>query len=168
MFPISWSTIFRKKDGSLVNMEDALSGGGGGYTLPTASAETKGGVKIGTGLTMDGEVLSVTGGGGGGSLYMHCLDMCKSMTQHFLLTLFTTSSTPFTPESLFDLIYNSSIENGPKIGVFGQFSNTQTDNYNSIHAFMNASAKTFSLNKAGGSAWCTLAEMTMVDTVISL
>ena len=33
-------------------------GGGGGYTLPTASADTKGGVKIGNGLTMTGEVLS--------------------------------------------------------------------------------------------------------------
>lgn len=29
------------------------------YTLPTASADTKGGVKIGTGFTMSGEVLSV-------------------------------------------------------------------------------------------------------------
>lgn len=31
---------------------------GGSYTLPTASGITKGGVKIGTGLTMNGEVLS--------------------------------------------------------------------------------------------------------------
>lgn len=30
MFPISWNNLFRKKDGSLVNMEDAMSGGGGG------------------------------------------------------------------------------------------------------------------------------------------
>lgn len=33
------------------------------YTLPTASADTKGGVKIGSGLQMNGDVLSVTGGG---------------------------------------------------------------------------------------------------------
>lgn len=33
------------------------------YSLPTASATVKGGIKVGTGLTMDGEVLSVTGGG---------------------------------------------------------------------------------------------------------
>ena len=31
------------------------------YTLPTASAETKGGVKVGSGLSMDGETLSATG-----------------------------------------------------------------------------------------------------------
>lgn len=40
------------------------SGGGGSYTLPTASASTKGGVKIGSGLSMDGDVLSATGGAG--------------------------------------------------------------------------------------------------------
>ena len=33
------------------------------YTLPTASADTKGGVKIGSGLQMNGDVLSATGGG---------------------------------------------------------------------------------------------------------
>lgn len=40
---------------------------GGSYTLPTASATVKGGVRIGSGLQMNGEVLSATGGGGGGS-----------------------------------------------------------------------------------------------------
>ena len=54
MFPIPWNFPFRKRDGSLGKIED-LSGS---YTLPTASAETKGGVKIGSGLTMTGEVLS--------------------------------------------------------------------------------------------------------------
>lgn len=43
-------------------------GGGGGYVLPIASASTLGGVKVGTGLSIDGSgVLSATGGGGGGS-----------------------------------------------------------------------------------------------------
>ena len=41
--------------------------GGGEYVLPTASATVKGGVKIGSGLQMTGEVLSAIGGGGGGS-----------------------------------------------------------------------------------------------------
>lgn len=60
MFPIPWNKAYRKKDGSLVNIDDAMSGGGGGggYTLPTASSSTKGGVKIGNRLTMNGEVLS--------------------------------------------------------------------------------------------------------------
>ena len=59
MFPIPWNKLFRKKDGSIVTIDDAISsGGGGGYTLPTASSETKGGVKIGSGLSMNGEILN--------------------------------------------------------------------------------------------------------------
>jgi len=43
-------------------------GGGGSYTLPIASANTLGGVKVGTGLSIDPQtgVLSSSGGGGGG------------------------------------------------------------------------------------------------------
>ena len=38
------------------------------YVLPTASASTLGGIKVGTGLSIDGSgVLSASGGGGGGS-----------------------------------------------------------------------------------------------------
>ena len=59
MFPIPWNFPFKKKDGSTTTIDDAISAGGGGsYTLPTASAETKGGIKIGSGLSMSGEVLN--------------------------------------------------------------------------------------------------------------
>lgn len=47
-------------------LEENGGGGGGSYTLPTASPTVKGGVKIGSGLQMDGEVLSVVGGATGG------------------------------------------------------------------------------------------------------
>lgn len=58
MFPIPWNKLFRKKDGSIVTIDEAISsGGGGGYILPTASADTKGGVKVGPGMRMTGEVL---------------------------------------------------------------------------------------------------------------
>lgn len=62
MFPINWNFSFRKSDGSMSTIGEEISegGGGGGYTLPTASTTTKGGVKIGVGLTMDGEVLKNT------------------------------------------------------------------------------------------------------------
>lgn len=62
MFPIPFNFPFRKKDGSMTTIGDEISsgGGGGGYTLPTASASTKGGIKIGAGLSMDGEVLNNT------------------------------------------------------------------------------------------------------------
>lgn len=60
MFPIPFNFPFRKKDGSITTMDDAISSGGGSYTLPTASASVKGGVKIGDGLGMSGEVLKVS------------------------------------------------------------------------------------------------------------
>lgn len=47
------------EDGATV---EGLSGGGGsGYILPTASASTLGGVKVGEGLTITDGVLSTTG-----------------------------------------------------------------------------------------------------------
>lgn len=60
MFPIPFNFPFIKKNGERTTIGDAINAGGGGsqYTLPTASANTKGGVKIGSGLTMTGEVLS--------------------------------------------------------------------------------------------------------------
>lgn len=60
MFPIPFNFPFRKKDGSITTMDDAISSGGGSYELPTASPTTKGGVKVGAGLTMDGETLKNT------------------------------------------------------------------------------------------------------------
>ena len=43
------------------------SGGGGSYTLPTASETTKGGIKVGNNLYMDGEFLNAISGGGSSS-----------------------------------------------------------------------------------------------------
>ena len=43
------------------------STGGGGYELPTASAGTLGGIKIGSGLSIDGGGVVTASGGGGGS-----------------------------------------------------------------------------------------------------
>lgn len=62
MFPLRWNFPFRKKDGSITTIDAAINsgGGGGGYTLPTASADTKGGIKVGAGLTMEDEVLKNT------------------------------------------------------------------------------------------------------------
>lgn len=58
MFPIPFNFPFIKSNGQRTTIGAAISEGGGSYTLPTASDSTKGGVKIGSGLTMTGEVLS--------------------------------------------------------------------------------------------------------------
>ena len=63
MFPLPWNFPFRKKDGTITDINDAIEGGGSQYELPTASASVKGGVKIGDGLTMEGDTLSADGGG---------------------------------------------------------------------------------------------------------
>lgn len=66
MFPIPWNKAYRNKDGSLSTIDDAIGGGGGGYTLPAATASRLGGVKIGSGVTVQPDgTISVSGGGGG-------------------------------------------------------------------------------------------------------
>lgn len=52
------NTKFLRGDGTW----QVVSGGGSAYELPTASATIKGGIKVGDGLTMTGEVLSVDQG----------------------------------------------------------------------------------------------------------
>ena len=51
---------------TLTNGKYVLGSGGGSYTLPIASGSTLGGVKVGSGLSIDGSgVLSASGGGSG-------------------------------------------------------------------------------------------------------
>lgn len=60
MFPIPWNKAFRKKDGTLVNMEDATGGGSGG-NLPEHTVEDAGKV---LGVTNDGSLAWVEVSGG--------------------------------------------------------------------------------------------------------
>lgn len=56
--------------GEYESLAEAIEAAGGSYTLPTASASTLGGVKVGSGLSIDANgVLSASGGGGGGGSY---------------------------------------------------------------------------------------------------
>lgn len=63
MFPIPWNKAFRKKDGTVVNIADAMSGGGGGSDLPPHSSSDAGKV-----LTVgdDGSLEWDEAGAGGG------------------------------------------------------------------------------------------------------
>lgn len=74
MFPISWNKEYRKKDGTLVKISDAMSGGGGGGSdLPPHSASDAGKV-----LTVDenGNLEWDTRGSGGGDTFLS-LDFTK-------------------------------------------------------------------------------------------
>ena len=66
------------------------------YTLPTASADTKGGIKVGAGLVMNGEVLSATGGGTADSV-----DWSNVQNK-------PTSLTDFTNDLSYKTAYNAS------------------------------------------------------------
>lgn len=67
MFPIPWNKEYRKKDGTLVNIADAMSGGGGGSDLPPHSSSDAGKV-----LTVgdDGTLEWDTRGSGGGDSFL--------------------------------------------------------------------------------------------------
>lgn len=56
MFPLRWNFPFRKKDGSMVNLEDAMGGGGGGG-LPSYTSADAGKV---LGVTDQGTLAWVT------------------------------------------------------------------------------------------------------------
>lgn len=68
-----------------------IQGGGGSYTLPTASASTKGGIKIGEGLSMDGEVLNADS-----EVYVGSIEPSDGTTKLWL----DTSSSPSDEDSL--------------------------------------------------------------------
>ena len=89
MFPLRWNFPFRKKDGSMVNLEDAVSGEG--YELPIAGENILGGVKIGDGVNIDANgKISVSGGG---------LDMkVKSVTVPQSSSSEHTAYLDFTPD----------------------------------------------------------------------
>lgn len=61
MFPIPWNKEYRKKDGTLVNIDDAMTGGGGGSELPEYSAADAGKV---LGVDENGDLAWVTVSGG--------------------------------------------------------------------------------------------------------
>lgn len=65
MFPIPFNFPFIRKDGSRTTIGAAIAASSSDpYILPTASTTTKGGIKVGDGLIMEGEFLKVSGGSG--------------------------------------------------------------------------------------------------------
>lgn len=63
MRPVPWNKAYRGKNGNLMNIEDAMGGGGGGASLPPYSASDAGKV---LGVTQNGTLAWGTVSGGGG------------------------------------------------------------------------------------------------------
>ena len=67
-FAVNWTdgiVYVKAADGTIQSVTLGGSGGGGSYSLPTASSSVLGGIKVGANLTITDGVLSATGGGGG-------------------------------------------------------------------------------------------------------
>lgn len=83
MFPLRWNFPFRKKDGTMSTVDEAL--GGGTYELPPATDESLGGIMVGDGLSIDEDgVLNVIASGGG-----HCYYVTTNISTLGIMIIFT-------------------------------------------------------------------------------
>ena len=71
-FAVNWAdgiVYVKAPDGTIQSVTLGGSGGGGSYTLPTATSSVLGGIKVGSGLTITDGVLAATGGGGSANIF---------------------------------------------------------------------------------------------------
>ncbi len=160
MFPIPFNFPFRKKNGDMTTIGDAISSGSTPYTLPTASAETKGGVKIGSGLTMTGDVLSVSGGGN--KLYLHNFTFEFNSTNKIACPLILNVSSAITSkDDLWDIVNN----NGSPVKIYGV--NYGSEKVYAVSAELNGSTKGWRQHYVGGSTYSATA-FSLADEVLPL
>lgn len=100
-----------------------IQGGGGSYELPTASASTKGGIKIGEGLSMDGEVLNADS-----EVYVGSIEPSDNTTKLWL----DTSSSPSGEDSL-TLLWTNTDSGGPGHTFAAQTISVDLTNYSAIY-----------------------------------
>lgn len=163
MFPLNWNIPFIKKNGVRSTLGKELAGSS--YSLPTASAEVKGGVKIGFGLTMTGDVLSVSGGSGG-NVYNHQLvfQHASNTARKISIMVASGSSTPITKEEAFALLYND----GTPITLNGVSVNATATYTYSISADMDGETPRFKFIDSSGANNSPVSGTTFSDTVFSI
>ena len=93
-------SIIKSINGIIDTVNELIDGGGGGYTLPIATTETLGGVKVdGTTITANGEGVISAKGGGGSVETLNWTKVDGSATINILPTglnkIFTILSTDF-------------------------------------------------------------------------
>ena len=115
MFPLRWNFPFRKKDGSMTTVDEAL--GGGTYELPPATADTLGGIKVGSGLSLAEGVLSVSSSGGGG----HCYSINTDVSSMNNMLLFTKYDGEINSGAT---LMSALVESGSVIGIMIPWSTT--------------------------------------------
>lgn len=122
MFPIPWNKAFRKKDGTLVNMEDAT---GGGSDLPEHSSADAGKV---LGVTDNNSLAWVAGG----SLHLYLVTTNQVIAKK-LYVLTTVEDDITTYEKLktalttgFGFVVSGSVSGSTAIPVYAKFLNDGT------------------------------------------
>lgn len=85
---------------SYKNKLDGIASGANKYTLPTATASILGGIKVGSGLSIDGGVLSASGG----SFSIHC----ETYTALYQTTQYHTKTIQLDKPMIFCMVLEAS------------------------------------------------------------
>lgn len=123
MFPIPWNKAFRKKDGTLVNMEDIAEGGGS--DLPEHSSADAGKV---LGVTDNNSLAWVAGG----SLHLYLVTTNQLIAKK-MYVLTTVEDDITTYEKLktalttgFGFVVSGGVSGGAKVPIYARFLNDGT------------------------------------------
>ena len=105
MFPIPFNFPFRKKDGSITTINKAIEDGS---TLPIASANKLGGIKVGNNLSIDENgKLSASAGGSIYTHYVHFSRGTGSGDANGTIIIVRNNDTAITKDDIWDMLYNN-------------------------------------------------------------
>lgn len=163
-FPLNSNETYIKDTGERSTLGKELTSST--YTLPTASSEVKGGVKIGTGLTMTGEVLSVASTSG--KLYLHQLlfEHGSSSSTKIAVHLYKTTNTPITKDDMYAFLYN----NGTPVTLYGMSAVTSASSpiCMAISADLDGSTQRFKYIQPGSTSNNAVTSTVFTDTVFEM
>jgi len=109
-----------------------ISGGGGSYTLPAATATKLGGVKIGTGINVTSDGIISVNGGSGVSVWEDISSKIRNVTNITIKSAYKNSDTnqcivTFSPASETSITVNERTTLGWYFSYYGQFLETAKD-----------------------------------------
>ena len=110
-----------------------ISGGGGSYTLPVATANKLGGVKIGTGINVTSDGIISVNGGSGTSVWEDISSNIKNVLNMTIKSAYKNSATnqcivTFSPASATAITVNERASLGWYFSYYGQFLETAKSN----------------------------------------
>lgn len=130
-----------QQDERIEALEEGAVSGGGSYTLPVASAETLGGVKVGSGLQMNGEALGVKN-----TKYILLNTIITAEEVEEVLINIDSNGNPFIlTECYIEVEYNGETNgsltslagNGSNIASYNHFDYTNYNKFSALKAYQN-------------------------------